>query len=69
MSDLVYIPCATANEVHDTCIVMRVQSLVFIAARGVKMEFIPSDAARLGHSLIEFAERAGWRNPEADDCR
>lgn len=69
MSDLVYIPCATARSVQNTCVAARVQSLVAIEFDGVKADFIPADAARIGRALIEFAERAGWRNPEADDGR
>lgn len=69
MSDLVYIPCATARSVMNTCVVARMQSLVAIEFDGVKADFTPSDAARMGRQLIEFAEEAGWNNPEADDHR
>lgn len=69
MSERIHVSCATENEVMDSCCVSRVKSLVAIECRGLKMEFIPSDAARLGKLMVEFAENAGWHNPEADDGR
>ena len=63
---MIHIPCATDKDVMDFCSIQRVQSLVEISGKGT-MTFIPSDAARMGLLLVELAEKAGWRNPEADD--
>ena len=63
---MIHIPCATEKNMMDFCSIQRVQSLVEISGKGT-MTFIPSDAARMGLLLVELAEKAGWRNPEADD--
>jgi hypothetical protein len=63
---VIHIPCATEKEVMDFCAIQRVRSLIEISGKGT-MTFIPSDAARMGLLLVELAEKAGWRNPEADD--
>jgi hypothetical protein len=53
----------------DSCCVRRVQRIVVLECQDIRMDFIPSDAARLGNLLIEYAESAGWKNPESDDGR
>lgn len=69
MIERVHVSCAIGNEVMDSCCVRRVQSIVVLECNGIRMDFIPSDAARLGNFLIEYAESAGWKNPESDDGR
>jgi len=63
---VIHIPCATEKDVMDFCSMRMVQSLIEIDGKG-KMAFIPSDAARMGLLLVEWAEKAGWNNPEVDD--
>jgi hypothetical protein len=70
MSKVTYIPCLNDRHVQDSIKLSiklyRVQSLVCVEGSD-KRDLIPSDAAAMGLALIELAEEAGWRNPEADD--
>jgi len=66
MSKVTYIPCLNDRDVQDSIKLYRVQSLVCVEGSD-KRDLIPSDAAAMGLALIELAEEAGWRNPEADD--
>jgi hypothetical protein len=69
MRERVHVSCAIGNDVMDSCCVRRVQGIVVLECQDIRMEFIPSDAARLGKLIIEYAESAGWNNPESDDGR
>lgn len=69
MSERFHVSCATENEMIDSVCARLVQRLVVLECQNLKMDFIPSDAARLGAFLIELAESAGWHNPESDDGR
>jgi hypothetical protein len=67
MSERYRVSCATENEVIDSVCARRVHGIVVLECQNLIMDFIPSDAARLGAFLIELAESAGWNNPESDD--